>query len=223
MGINRREVEAAIADTVFDNKFDQQKAAKNLKTYTLTFDSTQDFEKQLEQHIENMRRMGRSLFTDCEEMSNKHAISVAMGKPWNLKTVDVSHSSRFTSKHRGDAIRMYDINNQEKYFLLTIEEFKKVFPAVQCQKIGDKIRIVDKNAVFDIQFDSKHDWAHVLKLNQHNLQNVYANNTHKSMDYDTRLYVEFYKAHQEIYNFKKIQPTFFPIHQSIFQAFLLWV
>jgi glutamine synthetase adenylyltransferase len=81
IGINRREVEAAIADTVFDNESDQQKAAKNLKTYTLAFDSTQDFEKQLEQHIENMRRMGKSLFTDCEEMSNKHAISVAMRKP----------------------------------------------------------------------------------------------------------------------------------------------
>jgi hypothetical protein len=81
MGINRREVEAVIADTVFDNEFDQQKAAKNLKTYTLAFDSTQDFEKQLEQHIKNMRKMGRSLFIDCEEISNEHAISVAMGKP----------------------------------------------------------------------------------------------------------------------------------------------
>ncbi len=157
IGINRREVEAAIANTVFDNESNQQKAAKNLKTYTLAFNSTQDFEKQLEQHIENMRRMGKSLFTDCEEMSNEHAISVAMGKPWNLKTVDASYSSRFTFKHRGDAMRMYDINNQKKYSLLTIEEFEKVFPAVQCQKIGDKIRIVDKNTVFDMQFDSKHD------------------------------------------------------------------
>jgi hypothetical protein len=78
---------------------------------------------------------------------------------------------------------------------LTIEEFEKVFPAVQCQKIGDKIRVVDKNAVFDMQFNSEHDWAHVLELNQHNLQNVYANNTYKSIDYDARLYVEFYKAH----------------------------
>jgi hypothetical protein len=40
IGINRREVEAAVADTVFDNKFDQQKAAKNLKTYTLAFNPT---------------------------------------------------------------------------------------------------------------------------------------------------------------------------------------
>jgi hypothetical protein len=130
MGINRREVEATIADTVFDNEFDQQKAAKNLKTYTLAFDLTQDFKKQLEQHIENIRRMGKSLFTNCKEMSNKHAISVAMGKPWNFKTVNASHSSRFTFKHRGDAMRMYDINNQKKYSLLTIKEFKKVFPAV---------------------------------------------------------------------------------------------
>jgi hypothetical protein len=35
---------------VFDNEFNQQKAAKNLKTYTLAFNPTQDFEKQLEQH-----------------------------------------------------------------------------------------------------------------------------------------------------------------------------
>jgi coenzyme F420-reducing hydrogenase beta subunit len=42
------------------------------------------------------------------------------------------------------------------------------------------------------------------------------------MDYGARLYVEFYKAHQEIYNFKKIQPTLFLIHQGTFQAFLLW-
>jgi hypothetical protein len=52
---------------------------------------------------------------------------------------------------------MYGVNNQEKYSLLTIEEFEKVFPAVQCQKIGDKIRVVNKNAVFDMQFDSEHD------------------------------------------------------------------
>jgi hypothetical protein len=42
------------------------------------------------------------------------------------------------------------------------------------------------------------------------------------MDYNARLYVKFYKAHQKIYNFKKNQPTLFPIHQSTFQAFLLW-
>jgi hypothetical protein len=46
-----------------------------------------------------------------------------------------------------------------------------------------------------MQFDSEHDWAYVLELNQHNLQNVYANNTHKSINYDARLYVEFYKTY----------------------------
>jgi hypothetical protein len=81
MGINRREVKAAIADTMFDNESNQQKAAKNLKTYTLAFDPTQDFEKQLEQHIENMRKIGRSLFTNCKQMSDEHIIGVVMGKP----------------------------------------------------------------------------------------------------------------------------------------------
>jgi hypothetical protein len=66
-------------------------------------------------------------------------------------------------------MRIYGINNQKKYFLLTIEKFEKMFLAVQCQKVRDKIRIIDKNAVFDMQFDSKHDWANVLELNQHNL------------------------------------------------------
>jgi hypothetical protein len=51
---------------------------------------------------------------------------------------------------------------------------------------------------------------------------MYANNTYKSMYYNARLYVKFYKVYQEIYNFKKIQPTLFLIHQGIFQAFLLW-
>jgi hypothetical protein len=40
MGINRREVKAAVADTMFDNEFNQQKAVKNLKMYTLAFDLT---------------------------------------------------------------------------------------------------------------------------------------------------------------------------------------
>jgi hypothetical protein len=111
MGINRREVEAVVADTVFDNEFDQQKAAKNLKMYTLAFNLTQNFEKQLEQHIENMRKISRFLFIDCEQMSDKHAIGVAMRKLWNFKTVDFNHSSRFTSKHRGDTIRIYSVNN----------------------------------------------------------------------------------------------------------------
>ncbi len=51
---------------------------------------------------------------------------------------------------------------------------------------------------------------------------MYATNTYKSMEYSARLYVEFYKAHQKIYNFKKMQPMLFPIHQNTFQAFLLW-
>jgi hypothetical protein len=42
------------------------------------------------------------------------------------------------------------------------------------------------------------------------------------MDYSVRLYVEFYKAYQEIYNFKKNQLTLFPIYQDTFQTFLLW-
>jgi hypothetical protein len=48
--------------------------------YILTFDLIQDFEKQLEQHIKNMRRMGKFLFINCEQMSDKHAIGVAMRK-----------------------------------------------------------------------------------------------------------------------------------------------
>jgi hypothetical protein len=43
MGINKKEVEAIIANNVFDNKFNQQKAVKNLKTYILAFNSTQDW------------------------------------------------------------------------------------------------------------------------------------------------------------------------------------
>jgi hypothetical protein len=40
---------------------------------------------------------------------------------------------------------------------LTIKEFEKVFPAVKCHKVGEKIRIVDKDAVFDMQFDSEYN------------------------------------------------------------------
>ena len=137
-------------------------------------------------------------------MSDDQAISVALEKPWKSKIIDASHSSNFTAKQCGDAMRLYGVNNQNKDLLLTINEFKKVFPAVKCQKVGDKIKVVDKQAVFDMQFDSKYNQAHVLELNQHNLHNVYATNTHKSMKYGARLYVEFYKTYQEIYNFKKM-------------------
>ncbi len=68
-----------------------------------------------------------------------------------------SYSSRFTFKYKNDAIKIYGVNNQEKHFLLTIKEFKKVFSVVQCQKVRNKIRVIDKNAVFDMQFDSKYD------------------------------------------------------------------
>jgi hypothetical protein len=44
MVIDRREVEQAVTDTIFDNISDQEKAAKNLKTYTFSFNPTEDFE-----------------------------------------------------------------------------------------------------------------------------------------------------------------------------------
>jgi hypothetical protein len=157
MVIDRREVEQAVADTIFDNISDQEKAAKNLKTYTFSFNPIEDFEIQLEAHIEKMRRIGRALFIDCEQMSDEQAISVALKKPWNLKTVDASYSSNFNSKQRGNAMRLYKVNNQNKSSLLTIKEFEKVFPAVKCHKVGKKIKVVDKNAVFNMQFDSEYD------------------------------------------------------------------
>ena len=157
MEINKREVEQAVADTVFDNMSDQEKAAMHLKTYTFTFNPTEDFEKQLKVHIEKMRRISKTLFVDCDQMSSDQAISVALEKPWKSKTIDASHSSNFTAKQRGDAMRLYGVNNQNKDSLLTINEFEKVFPAVKCQKVEDKIRVVDKQAVFDMQFDSKYN------------------------------------------------------------------
>ena len=90
-------------------------------------------------------------------MSNDQVISVALEKPWKSKTIDASHSSNFNVKQCGDAMRLYGVNNQNKDSLLTIDEFKKVFPTVKCQKVGNKIKIVDKQAVFDMQFNSKYD------------------------------------------------------------------
>ncbi len=90
-------------------------------------------------------------------MSDKQVISVALEKSWNLKTVDASYSSNFNSKQRGDVMRLYGVNNQNKSSLLTIEKFEKVFPAVKCHKVGEKIRVVDKDVVFNMQFDSKYD------------------------------------------------------------------
>jgi hypothetical protein len=42
------------------------------------------------------------------------------------------------------------VNNQNKSSLLTIKEFEKVFLTVKCHKVGEKIRVVDKNTVFDM-------------------------------------------------------------------------
>ena len=66
MGINRRKVEQAVADTVFDNVSDQEKAAMYLKTYTFTFNPTKDFKKQLEVYIKKMRKISKTLFVNCD-------------------------------------------------------------------------------------------------------------------------------------------------------------
>ena len=51
---------------------------------------------------------------------------------------------------------MYSANNKDKA-PLSIEQFQKMFPGINFVQNKKNIRVVDKQAVFDMQFDSEHD------------------------------------------------------------------
>ena len=51
---------------------------------------------------------------------------------------------------------------------------------------------------------------------------MYASSTYELAHYSARFYAQFYREHEHIEEFKKKQPTLFPINQATYVGFLFW-